>query len=71
VTNLTTTKININVVHVLKFASSAQNPCILRKQKIKYIVKIVTDTALTKIVLITTMMFARMFINAKLAIRLR
>jgi len=26
-------KINLNVVHVLKFASSAQNPCILRKQK--------------------------------------
>ena len=41
-----------------------------KKNKIKYIVKTVTDTVLTIIVLITTTMFARKFINAKLVIRL-
>jgi hypothetical protein len=71
VTNLTIIKISIAVVQVLKFASSAKNPCILRKQKIKYFVKTVTDTALTQTVSITTMMFPRMFINAEPAIKLR
>jgi transposase-like protein len=46
-------------------------PMLSEEIKIKYFAKTVTDTVLTKTVLITTMMFARMFINAKLVIRLR
>jgi len=70
VISLTTIKTTINVVHVRMFANSAKNPHFLKKQKIKYIVKTVTDTALTIIVLITTTMFVRKFINAKFVIRL-
>ena len=51
------------------FVNTAQNLSILRKRKIKYIAKNVTNTALIKIVLIITIMFARKFINAKIIIR--
>jgi len=47
-----------------------KNPCILRKQKIKYIVKTAIVTVLTRFVLITIIMFARKLINAKFAIKL-
>jgi len=56
VIDLTTIKTAINAVHTLMFPNSAKNPCILRKQKIKYTVKTATDTVLTRIVLITTTM---------------
>ena len=59
----------MNVVHILMFVNSAQNPSILRKKEIKYIAKTVIDTALIKIVLIITIMFARKFISAKIVIR--
>ena len=54
----------------MMFPNSAQNPCILRRRKIKYIAKAVTDTVLIKIPSIITMMSATKFINAKLVIKL-
>jgi TusA-related sulfurtransferase len=50
--------------------NSAQNPRILRKKKIRYIVKTVTDTVLIKNASTTTQMFAKKFINAELVVRL-
>jgi hypothetical protein len=46
--NPITVKTDINVVHIMMFANSAKNSCILRKRKIQYIAKIVTDTDLIK-----------------------
>jgi hypothetical protein len=66
VISLITIKIEKDIVHVLMFENSPQNPCILRRRKIKYIAKPVTDTVLIKIASIITMMSARKFINAKL-----
>jgi len=69
VINLITIKINLDVIHIEMFVNSAQNPTILKKRKIKYIGKTVTDTVLIKIALIITIMFAKKFINAKIVIR--
>ena len=58
------------MAHVLMFVSSAENPSILRKRKIKYIAKTVTDTALIKTASTITMMFARKLISAAIVIKL-
>jgi len=70
VTNLITIRIDTNVrPHIMIFVNSAQDHHIHRLKKIKYIAKNVTVTVLTKTASITTMMFAKKFINAKTVIK--
>ena len=57
--------------HVLMFANSAQGRSIHRMRIIRYIAKTATDTVLIKTTETITTMFARKFINAKAAIKLK